>query len=62
MEMEKELPNSQQMYLREGEDFFKPQQGKERFGFSRLEVWLPRLFMGLYIVYIIGLMIAVFWG
>jgi len=28
------------------------------FGFSRLEAWLPRLFVGLYAVYLVGLLIA----
>ena len=36
-------------------DFFKPRQGKDRFGFSRLEAWLPRLFLALYAVYGAGL-------
>jgi len=58
MEMEKSIPDCQQMYNKEWEDFFKPRLGKEKFGFSRLEAWLPRMFFGLYIAYVIGMAIA----
>ncbi len=57
-EMEKAIAGSYQMYTKEWEDFFKPQQGKERFSFSLLEIWLPRLFLFLYSIYGIGLVIA----
>ena len=57
-EMEKVIAGSYQMYTKEWEDFFKPRQGKERFGFSLLEIWLPRLFLALYFIYGIGLVIA----
>jgi hypothetical protein len=62
MEMERAIPECHQMYLKEGEDFFQPWQGKERFGFSRLEIWLPRLFLGLYIIYGVGLVVAIALG
>ena len=58
MKMEKELKNSYKMYIREWEDFFKHQKEKEKFSFSRLEIFLPKLFMGLYVVYGLGLVIA----
>jgi hypothetical protein len=58
MAIEQAMPESYRMYLKEWEDFFKPRQGKEHFGFSRLEVWLPRLFLGLYAVYGTGLVVA----
>ncbi|NPA26905.1 MAG: hypothetical protein GXO36_04840 [Chloroflexi bacterium] len=51
MAMEKALPDLYGMYTKEWETFFRPFLGQERFGFSRLEVWLPRLFAGLYGVY-----------
>jgi hypothetical protein len=57
-EMEKVIAGSYQMYTKEWEDFFKPRQGKERFSFSLLEIWLPRLFLALYFIYGIGLVIA----
>lgn len=56
--MEQHLEGSHRMYIREWETFFKPRQGKERFGFSRLEIWLPRLFLALYLVYGVGLVVA----
>jgi len=58
MAIEQTIPASHQMYSKEWTDFFQPRQGKERFGFSRLEVWLPRLFLGLYVLYATGLVLA----
>lgn len=58
MAIEQAMPESHKMYLKEWEDFFKPQQQKKRFGFSRLEVWLPRFFLILYAVYGAGLVVA----
>lgn len=51
MAMEKLLPDSFQMHSKEQEAFFALHQGKERFGFSTLEGWLPRVILALYIVY-----------
>ncbi len=51
MGMEKTLKNSHRMYIKEWQDFFKPFSGKEKFGFSRLEAWLPKLFIALYLSY-----------
>ncbi|MFQ5771985.1 MAG: hypothetical protein ACE5HX_15730 [bacterium] len=64
MQMEKTMPDCFQMYIKEWQEFFKPQQGRDKFGFSRLEVWLPRLFLGLYILFGMGLIIAMIlnWG
>ncbi len=56
--MEQALSESHQVYLKEWERFFKPQEGKERFGFSRLESWLPRFFVGLYVLYGVGLIVT----
>jgi hypothetical protein len=61
-EMEQSLPESKQIYSKEWEHFFKPQPGRGSFGFSRLEVWLPRFFLGLYGVYVVGLTVAVALG
>lgn len=58
MSMEGEIPESHQMYRKEWEQFYQPRQGRERFGFSRLEAWLPRLFFALYLVYVAGLIVA----
>jgi len=57
-EMEQAISGSHQTYSKEWENFFKPQGGKDRFRFSRLEAWLPRLFVGLYAAYGVGLVVA----
>ena len=57
-EMEQAFPESRKIYSNEWEEFFRPRQGKERFGFSRLEIWLPRLLLGLYVVYGVALTAA----
>ena len=46
------------MITSEWEKFFRPREWKDRFSFSRLEAWLPRLFIGLYVIYGIGLVAA----
>ena len=46
VEIEKALPESHQMYLKEWKRFYRPQKERKRFGFSRLEAWLPGLFLG----------------
>lgn len=56
MEMERTMPESYQMYVKEWEAFFRPEDKKEKFGFSWLEVWLPRLFIFLYVFSSIGLL------
>jgi hypothetical protein len=56
--MEQDLADSHNVYSREWEEFYKPRDGKERFGFSRLESRLPRLFMGLYTASLLGLVVA----
>lgn len=58
MAMEKGMKECHGMYTKEWEEHFKPIKGKEKFGFSRLEAWLPILFAGLYIIYGIGLIIS----
>ena len=60
--MESDMPDSYQVYTNEWDKFFKPRDGKDRFSFSRLEAWLPRLFIGLYVVYGIGLAVATIRG
>lgn len=58
IEMEQAMPQTHQLYLKEWEDFFKPQAGKRLASFSELELWLPRLFLGLYIAYGVGLVVV----
>ncbi|NIR53055.1 hypothetical protein GWO43_30895 [candidate division KSB1 bacterium] len=57
MEMEDSIENSHQMYRKEYKDFFEPREGKEWFGFSKLERLLPLVFVGLYAAYGIALII-----
>lgn len=58
MAMERAAADSYQMYVKEDGQFFDSQRGREWFGFSRLEIWLPRLFLGLYVIYLAGLILA----
>ena len=57
-DMEQDMPESGELYSKEWEQFFKPRQGTERYGFSRLEAWLPRLLLGLYVLYGVGMTLA----
>jgi hypothetical protein len=56
------MPQSYQMYLKEQQEFFPSQAAKRHVSFSQLELWLPRLFLGLYIAYGLGLVVAVALG
>jgi hypothetical protein len=60
--MEQAIEGSYQMYLKEWTDFYEPRQGQERFGFSIREILLPRLFLGLYLFYFVGLIVAAIVG
>jgi hypothetical protein len=75
IEMEQAMPQSYQMYLKEQQEFFPSPAAKPRYitgtvsigakrhvSFSQLELWLPRLFLGLYIAYGLGLVVAVALG
>lgn len=53
------MKGSHQFYTKEWESYFKPQQGKEKFGFSVLEKLLPMLFMVLYACGIVGVIAIV---
>lgn len=57
-EIEKKIPKSHQAFTKEWDEFFQV-KGKKQFSFSNLESQLPRLLIGLYIVYGIGLAVAV---
>lgn len=57
-----EMQGSHQFYLKEAQDFYKPTEKKERFGFSRLERHLPRLFIAAYVLYFIGVLVATLAG
>jgi hypothetical protein len=60
--MEKAIPQSYQMYLKEQQEFFPSQAAKRHVSFSQLELWLPRLFLALYAIYGVGLLVAVALG
>jgi len=51
MAIEREMDGSHQMYTKEWEDFFKPQAGKQKISFSKLELCTPWLVLGLYAFY-----------
>jgi len=50
-EMENNFPENYRTYTKEWEKFFKPQNKREKFSFSRLEGLLPRILIMLYIIY-----------
>lgn len=58
-EIEKKIPKSHLTINKEWEEFFQ-NKGRKRFSFSNLESQLPRLLIGLYIVYGIGLAVAAY--
>jgi hypothetical protein len=58
IEAKPEMTGCHQFYLKEANDFFKPNVSREYFGFSRLERYLPRLFLAAYSIYVAGLVIA----
>lgn len=60
--MEKSLRACHQMFLREDKKYFKSDNGKDKFSFSRLEIWLPRLFIMLYVIFTIFMIVAAISG
>lgn len=64
MEMEKQMDDSHQMYLREWQEFYDPNrklpegQKSKKFEFTQLEKRMPRLFIWLYVIFWLGLVIA----
>lgn len=58
-EMEKQIPGSSQIHTKEWDEFFKPVRSKEGFSFSDLEALMPSIFIGVYVVYAVGMFIAV---
>ncbi len=58
IEAKPEMHGSHQFYLKEAQHFYTATPRKERFGFSRLERYLPRLFMAAYGLYGVGLLVA----
>lgn len=59
-EMEKHIKGSFKMHTREWDEFYKPTiKSKRSFSFSNLEAQMPSIFIGLYVIYAIGIVIAV---
>lgn len=56
--MEAQMPDSYRLITKEWDEGYDPQGGDERFGFARLEVWVPRLILALYVLSLIGSIIA----
>lgn len=57
-EMEKHITGSFKMHTREWEEFYRPVKSKSGFSFSNLEAQMPSYFLGLYIIYAIGTLVA----
>jgi hypothetical protein len=51
-----------QFYMKEWENFYQVKNSTSRFGFSRLEIWLPHVFLALYLLYGSGLLLATMLG
>ena len=58
MERSQALAGGYGMYTKELEHFYRSEGNRDRFGFSRLEVWLPRLFVVVYALYAAGIVLA----
>lgn len=62
-EMEETIEGSHKIHTKEYDKFFKPKSDKEEgFSFSDLEAWMPSIFIGIYVIYGIGVVIAVLNG
>jgi hypothetical protein len=61
-EMETILPDCSQTFTKQWKTFYEPGLSKGRYSLSRLEIWLPRSFLGLYGVYCLGLVAAALAG
>ena len=61
-EMEKHIKSLYRMHAKEWEEFYKPTDSRSRFSFSNLEAKMPSIFVGLYIVYGLGIVVAVTQG
>ncbi len=58
-EMENGIKGSHKMHSKEWVEIYKVDKSKKGFSFSDLEVRMPFIFIGIYVVYIVGLIIAV---
>lgn len=61
-EIEKNLKGSHKFFTKEWNKFSNPQKEKTHNSFSNLESIMPKLFIGLYLVYFTGMIIAVAFG
>jgi hypothetical protein len=62
MEQSPRLEGSHQFFTKEYEHFYRHPGEPERFGFSAVEVWLPRMFLAVYTVYLVGLTVVTIAG
>jgi hypothetical protein len=60
--MERAMPDSYQMYVKEYEGFYQTQPTTKRISFSGKEIWLPHLCLVLYAIYGVGLLGATLAG
>jgi hypothetical protein len=56
------MEGSHRFYTKEWEHFYRRDEQRERFGFSDVELWLPRMFLAVYVVYVTGLILATIFG
>ena len=61
-EMEKSLKGSFKFYTKEWNEFSNPNKEKSHSSFSNLEAAMPKLFIGLYLIYAAGIVTAVILG
>lgn len=61
-EMESHIKGSYKMHTKEWDEFYKPNKSKIGFSFSNLESRMPIMFVSLYILYAIGIIVAVLAG
>jgi hypothetical protein len=62
MERTPEMAGSHRMYSREWEHFYQPGVRREQFGFSRIEIWLPRIFLAIDALYGAGIFLVAVLG
>ncbi len=58
-ELEKQIKGSFKMHTKEWDEFYKPIKSRKGFSFSDLEAQMPAIFIGLYLVYAFGMIVAV---
>ncbi|MBI5839713.1 MAG: hypothetical protein HZB19_06395 [Chloroflexi bacterium] len=58
-ELEGDMRGSARIFTRENKEFFETGKDKKKFSFTLLEGWLPGILGAVYLVYLLGMVIAV---